>query len=222
MLYCFGDSSTYGVKIDESIREKSVWPFYLSEKLNSDFKNLSLPGGSNWRIARQINALNLNENDIVVISWTEPTRFEFGVNENYPLNVNTSLPFGGDDYEKNGNLVCKRFFNQLTTRTSDGCVKKFNKIAYDEFYNQEWYEEMFKVMFSSCIHRLEKSKCRWLMFNGWCKQYNKKDKLFEIQEYVLGYENTMANHIQKELYWMPKEHKAISTILFDNYKKIYE
>ena len=221
MLYCFGDSATYGVQIDESIREKSVWSYYLANKLGCQSTNLALPGASNWRIARLLNNLVLNESDVVVIAWTEPTRFEFGINESYPINVNKSLPFSGDDYERTGDMICKRFFNQLTDRTADTCAKKFNKIAYDEFYNKLWYEDMFKVMFSSCVNRLEKSKCKWLMFNAWCLQYTKNDTLFDIPQYVLGYHNTMTDYIKKQLYWMPPEHNEVASILFDHYNTIY-
>lgn len=221
MIYCFGDSLTYGVPFHTNIREKSNWPYHLSNFLNDNVQNLSLPGGSNWRIARQITNLELNEKDLVVISWTDSTRFEFGISDSYPIKINKRLPFNGDDIEKDNDIICKRFYNQLSKSTADKKVKEFNTIAYDELFNENWFETMFKIIFSSCVYSLKKSGCKWLMFNAWCRPYNKNNDDFEIENYILGYKNHMSSYLKKDNYWEIEDHIEVAKIIFEHYKKIY-
>ena len=136
MIIAFGDSFTYGFNFNESERLNNVYPTLLGKKLNQPVLNTALPGASNWRIARMIQSMNITKDDIVIISWTEPTRFELGVNKRHyvpPIKENRI----GDLNETDGDLITKRFFIQLTDRTTDKDAKKINELGeynrYDAF-----------------------------------------------------------------------------------------
>lgn len=216
MLYAFGDSVTYGYNFDEGVRENLVYPALMSQKLNVSLINTALPGGSNWRIARLLQSISLNENDTVIISWTEPTRFEFGVSPMHyapPIRENRI----GDLLECDGDLISKRFFIQLTQRTTDQYAKTLNGIIYNEFNNELWFAEMFKVMYNSCLNVLNESGCKWIMFNAWAKQ---ADGVFH-DNYI--YSDTTMDKIigNPDGYWNTEQHYQVSNIILDKLKEIY-
>ena len=90
MLWCFGDSFTYGVKChteDEYYQRyesngvmelKKTWPELLSDYLGMELMNVSEPGLSNVEILTNlcINLKHINENDWVVVSDTSPIRIK--------------------------------------------------------------------------------------------------------------------------------------------------
>lgn len=217
MIIAFGDSFTYGFNFNESERLNNVYPTLLGKKLNQPVLNTALPGASNWRIARMIQSMNITKDDIVIISWTEPTRFELGVNKRHyvpPIKENRI----GDLNETDGDLITKRFFIQLTDRTTDKDAKKINELVYSEFNNEKWFQEMFKVMYNSCIQVLEKSGCKWLMFNAWIKQ---ADGVYH-RNYVYS-NTTMSGIIQKNTsgYWTKQEHEKVSNTLINCLDELY-
>jgi hypothetical protein len=224
MLYTFGDSFTWGrnlVDISEEHRVKHIWPTRLAEKLNVDYINLAVPAASNWRTARKLLNLKLSPNDIVIIGWSEFSRFEFGVNLSHTSPKNNTI---ADITEIDGNIKTRKFNYLLSDRTSDQKVKEFNKLAYNEFYNEQWFQEMFKIMFHSCCRVLEQSGCKWLMFNTWATQYDKTSIEFDIPQYFLGQNTTMTEYIRGNnpvSYWSEEEHNLVSNLLFAKLKKMY-
>lgn len=222
MIYTFGDSFTYGFNFSDKDREKSVWPYFFSKKLNLPYQNLSIPGGSNWRIARQICNLDITKNDIVIIAWTLVDRFEFGVNENYKQ---PSIKKGriGDLLEENEGYKVKKFYSQLSTRTNDFNAKTFNDLAYSIYYNNRWFEEMFKIMFNSCVQVLLKKNCKWIMFNTWSNQLSYNYDEFDIPQYIFN--KTNINSIIRQNnnldYWIVEEHQKVASLILEEYKKIY-
>lgn len=63
------------------------WAAILANKFNLEYKNLSVPGGSNDRIVRTTLSYFLQndyKNTIVVIGWTEPNRRELHIMD-YPV-----------------------------------------------------------------------------------------------------------------------------------------
>jgi len=218
MIISFGDSFTYGFNFNENERNDCVYPTLIGKKLNHQVINTALPGASNWRIARMLQTMKLTKDDIVLISWTEPTRFELGVSKQHyapPIKENRI----GDLNEIDGDLITKRFFIQLTDRTSDKDAKKINELIYSEFNNVIWFQEMFKVMYNSCIQVLENSDCKWLMFNAWIKQADGKYH----KNYVYS-DTTMSNIIQKNTpgYWSKEEHIQVSDVLINCLNKLYD
>ena len=224
MLYTFGDSFTWArnfFDISEEHRVKHMWPTRLAEKLNVEYANLAVPASSNWRTARKLLSLDLSSNDIVVIGWSEFSRFEFGVNTSHTSPRNNSI---ADITEIDGNIRTRKFNQLLSERTSDIKVKEFNKLAYNEFYNEQWFQEMFKLMFHSCCRVLEQSGCKWIVFNTWATQYDKISTEFDIPQYFLGQKSTMTEYIRdtKEVsYWSEKEHEFVADLLYDKLNKLY-
>jgi hypothetical protein len=216
MIHVFGDSFTYGHNFDNSIRETLVYPTLISKHLNQPVKNYAIPGGSNWRIARQLESIELSSKDIVIISWTDVTRFELGVSENHyipPIKKNAI----GDLVEYEDNLITKRFFEQLTERTTDNDAKIINNLVYTQFNNELWFEKMFKLMYNSCLYKLETSGCEWLMFNAWntqCEQSYHKNYIYSdtTMNTIIG-----NKHIE---YWGEKEHQMVSKILLKHLSSI--
>lgn len=224
MLYTFGDSFTWGrnfFDISEEHRVKHIWPTRLAEKLNVEYANLAVPASSNWRTARKLLSLDLSSNDIVIIGWSEFSRFEFGVNTSHTSPQNNTI---ADITEIDDDIRTRKFNQLLSERTSDKKVKEFNKLAYNEFYNQQWFQEMFKIMFHSCCRVLEQSGCKWIVFNTWAKQYDKISTEFDIPQYFLGQKNTMTEYIRntREIsYWSEKEHELVADLLCNKLNELY-
>jgi hypothetical protein len=232
-LYTFGDSFTYGYNFlpDEELRKRSIWPTKLSTLLNYELVDLSIPGGSNWRIARLISSMNFEPDCLVVIAFSTHKRFEFGVNKQHnspEIFIKNGLPLIGDLIETEGNLLTKRFFPQLSERTSDIDAKIFSAIAFSEFFNEEWFSKMQGVNFNSIQHNLQNKK--WMVFNAWSKPFEKNDYWVEqanIKNYVLGVNNVMSeilsNTSDDSFFYLDKDqHTKLADILLKEYKNIYD
>lgn len=227
MIHVFGDSFTYGYNF---LREKHadfknmVYPYFLSEMLNIPFVNHSYPGSNNWRIGRKISSLNLNADDIVIIAWTSPERFELGVGENHisildkVVDVNNhNIMLQKYDFSSQWDKV--KFFDDTVVnviiKDEDVYTRQFtpwgegNKIknhhfremykyAYTHFGTIEWLNEMFLQIFCSTVYQLRMVKCKFLMFNTFstpCIQ-RKKNDLLEISEYIPSPYMDMTNYIR--------------------------
>jgi hypothetical protein len=156
MLYVYGDSFTYGWTLPDTDK---CWGSLLSKKLNTRFKNLAYPGGSNWRICRELQNTKLKQNDIVVIAWTISNRFEFGKLSNP---ISNEYPFANPKND------IQPFFEQIVDRTSNDKVRTFAEIAYETLYDEEWFDDMFKIMYWATRSYLDRKKVKWLMFDTWC------------------------------------------------------
>lgn len=85
MIYCIGDSFTFGAELPGSgytnkIWEPSnlAWPALLSKRLNHPVTNLGKPGCGNTRIIKRAIDCTLRSNkDPIIIAWTLPLRTEF-------------------------------------------------------------------------------------------------------------------------------------------------
>lgn len=217
MLYTFGDSFTYGFNFSEQERQELVWPVVLSKQLGVPYNNLAAPGASNWRTARLINMLDITADDIVVVGWSESTRFEFGVSTSHSQRPNADRP--ADVIEQLGSVRTKKFFPQLLDRTNDAKSKELLNLAYGPFYNTDWYDEMFLIMFGSVVHRLSTIGCKWTVFNTWTRQYHGTTNQLDIPQYLLGHKNTMNFKLRRNAdlkYWNKEEHIAVSQIIFEH------
>jgi hypothetical protein len=227
MLYSFGDSFTYGYNFfDRADRENLLYTTILSNKLGLPYKNLSLPGSSNWRTARIIQSINFKKDDIVLILWSSVTRFELGVNKNRKFKPphDNNFSIAGDLIEidtYNKHMITKRFFPQLTQSTSDHETRIINEIIFNSFSNDCWWEEMFKVMYTSVVYRLLTCGCKWIMFNGWEVQSN---TLKEIDPRYVFPNKTMSEIIQAEKfqYWDQEQHKLVANVLYQSLQRLYE
>ena len=231
MIYTFGDSFTWGwnffidADIDEDQRKKLIWPSVLAKKLNQPLTDFSLPASSNWRIARIIQTLPLTSDDIVLIGWTAPTRFEFGLADDYD-----SIPSHDDIHyritdmnEDDEGIRTKRMSYHLMQSTTCDYAKQFMWSAYGPFNSELWYREMFKVMFNSCQNVLDKSGCKWLAFDVWDEQCNDND-FANVPNYILrgtnllnASRNISGKETDKE-YWSKDEHVAVADLLIKELK----
>lgn len=217
MLFAFGDSFTYGFNFDENERVNSVYPSIMGGIVGQDVCNTAIVGGSNWRIARQLQSMSLTQDDIAVIAWSTPNRFEFGVSKTHynPPAVSKKL---GDMVEVSGRLIVKRFYEQLTERTADPVAKTLNAVVYNDFNNAAWFEEMFKVMFTSCVYALEKSGCQWVMFNTWDVQSGDVS-----HKNYLHSDKTMSEIIGAHRfgYWDKDQHRKVASVLVQELDNLY-
>lgn len=85
ILWTFGSSNTAPIHEqtcgNEYIKWKGyipkIWPEVIAEKLKCELKNMAISGCDNYSILETIcNVSNqIKENDIVIVSWTNPIRF---------------------------------------------------------------------------------------------------------------------------------------------------
>lgn len=213
MLYAIGDSFTYGFNFKvEQERIESVWPRQLADLLSLPHKNLSVPGGSNWRMARLVATLPLTPDDIVIIALSDNLRFEFGVNLNHKHPA-PKLP--GDINEVDGNLVTKRFFSALSERTVDTKAKELTDLAFGPFFNKMWFSQMHTVMCLAIAQRLQTIGCKWLMFDAW----NMNPRI-DIPNYIFPNSTMYDNIVQRKegeliRYWTKEEHGKIAKTIYD-------
>lgn len=225
MIYTFGDSYTWGWNffIDAELKDKRqelIWPAVLSQKLNQSLTDFSLPASSNWRIARLLQSIPLTKDDIVLIGWTAPTRFEFGLADDYDTEPNhPDIHYRITDINENHNSIkTKRMSSHLQESTTCQYAKQFMWSTYGPFNSELWYKEMFKVMFNSCENILNKSGCKWVAFDVWCDQCTDSD-FSDVPNYILRGTNLLnasrdmpGKETNKE-YWTIEEHIKVADLL---------
>lgn len=225
MIYTFGDSYTWGwnfyidASIDDEEQKRLIWPSVLADKLGQPLTDFSLPASSNWRIARKLQSLNLTKDDIVLIGWTAPTRFEFGLADDYDsIPSHPDIHYRITDINEDDGIRTKRMSYHLMDSTTCPYAKQFMWGAYGPFNSEAWYKEMFKVMFTSCQHTLDKSGCKWLAFDVWCDQCD-DDVFTDVPNYILRGTNLLnasrdipGKDTNKE-YWTKEEHIKVADLL---------
>jgi hypothetical protein len=231
MIYTFGDSYIWGWNffIDAELkdqRQQLTWPSILANKLNMPFTDFSLPASSNWRIARKLQSLNLSKDDIVLIGWTSPTRFEFGLADDYDIEPShPDIHYRITDLNEDDDGVrTKRMSYHLMDSTTCQFAKNFMWGAYGPFNSELWYKEMFKVMFTSCQQVLNQSQCKWLAFDVWCDQCD-DDYLLDVDNYILRGTNLLnvsrniPGKITDKQYWTKQEHMDVADIMIKELSK---
>jgi hypothetical protein len=84
-LLAVGDSFTYGDELQDPYQ---AWPYQLADLLDYDAHNLGLSGASNTSILRRtLEALAVDNYDLVVIGWTSPGRIEWKDDIGIPYNL---------------------------------------------------------------------------------------------------------------------------------------
>ena len=85
MIYCIGDSFTFGAELPDIDREPTglvhsnlAWPTLLEHKLNRLVKNLGHQGSGNIRvIKRSMDCVFAGDADLIIIAWPTPDRIEW-------------------------------------------------------------------------------------------------------------------------------------------------
>lgn len=225
MIYTFGDSYTWGWNffVHSELKEKRqslTWPSIVANKLNKPLTDLSYPASSNWKIARQLQSIPLTKDDIVLIGWTSPTRFEFGLADDYDVIPNHSdIHYRITDMnDDDDGIRTKRMSYHLMESTTCHFAKQFMWLAYGPFNSELWYREMFKVMFTSIQQVLSNVGCKWLAFDVWCDQCD--DSCFtDVPNYILRGTHLLnasrgipGKETNKE-YWSEQEHVNVANLL---------
>lgn len=243
MIYVLGDSFTWGLNFfleKNKDRKQLVYPYHLEQKFNTKVKNLSIPGSSNWRLTRLLLDLPLTENDIVIIAWTESSRFEipcrnssilpneillhledledFESNKLYN-NENFSM---GSFIEKSDQYFTRRIHPALFGRLETIKNHKFRKLIesyYMDFFDDSWHDHMFSIMYTAALYKLRMSNCKFRMFNTFIAPTKKENSIFDIPEYIFGYKKTMLNFLRPNKsdnteYYSISEHKNVAEILY--------
>jgi hypothetical protein len=156
----------------------------------------------------------------VLIGWASPTRFEFGLADDYdiePTHPDIHYKITDENEDDNG-IRTKRMSYHLMNSTTCVYAKNFMWGAYGPFNSEKWYREMFKVMFTSCQLRLQQSECEWLAFDVWCDQCEDKD-FSDVSNYILRGTNLLnasrgipGKETNKE-YWSQQEHINVADML---------
>jgi lysophospholipase L1-like esterase len=76
MIYCIGDSFTYGEELNN--REHDAWPSILGRMLNRPVTNWGKPATGNYRMVKRTMDAVFAEAELVIIGWSDPARQEFG------------------------------------------------------------------------------------------------------------------------------------------------
>jgi len=234
MLYTFGDSLSFGwnfyKQVPEDTRKEMAWPTMLSHKLDLELIDHSFPGTSNWRIARILQNIDLKPEDLVVVQLTGFDRTEIGVNENYDYQ-STLLPENkfsllDKPINENGVLV-KPMCRTLIPHTTDKSMKKFTYHVYNTFWNKAWHLEMSKIMISSILYNLQKSGCKFIIFDGWI-DHCKNEEFSYIPQYILR--GTTLNNIVKGIpgvsqeslnYLTLGEQQRAAEVIYEGYVSLY-
>lgn len=234
MLYTFGDSTSFGwgymekgMNVEDA--KKLSWPTFLAEHLNQQLIDYSWPGGSNWRIARKLQGLELKPDDIVIIQWSSPYRLELGVSKDteYCSTTENHQYKLVDCFEQDEWYRTKTMCQSLIDKTTDPTCRQLMETLFTSFYNFGWYNEMFKVMMSSAVYTLNKSNCKYLMFDGWMPSCHDHE-FTEVKQYIFR-GSTWANlargipgnQCPNKSYPTENENRFLAEVLDKKIKELY-
>jgi hypothetical protein len=234
MLYTFGDSMSFGWNLykvySEEDRKALAWPGKLSKMLDVPLTDFSFPGASNWRAARILQSLPLTKDDVVVIQWSSFGRTEVGVNPNYQYN---STMHEDEKYkildgtQEDFGVRTKNLCRTIIPHTTDEFTKKYMYHTFNTFWNEEWFLQMFKVMMSSSLYVLQKSECKFIIFDGWMQHCDINDYR-DVPQYIIR--GTTMNNITKNItgiteqdlsYGGPEQNQVIADTVYAHLEKIY-
>ena len=248
MIYILGDSYSFGYNfwMDNKPRKELIYGYHLSKKLNMPLTNLSVPGSSNWRMARLLSALSLNKDDVVIIGWSAIERYEIPVTKHslspldkvfdtYDQNFfeGPVPPYFSQWVEKTNNLYTRRVvyntFNDQNTVLNRN-FQKLNQTLFKDHLSLEYFNDMFCVLYKACLYQLKFSNTKFLMFNAWSSDVDEKSE-YNIKEYLFGPKSNMTDVIRSEnsksktktaSYWDENEHKQVAEILYTKLKEYYD
>lgn len=243
MIYILGDSYSYGWNFyveKNSDRKQLVYGSHLSKMFDTDYKNLSIAGGSNNRIARLLINLDLTPDDIVVIAWTELSRLEIGIPNDRVVPKDKIIQHDEIDFleeknlefdasyqiiEKNKNLLTRNVWNGLHYSLQDISNPSFREFIvsyYKNAGNDLYFEEIFKMLYYATLYKLKSSGCKFCMFTTFSTPINDKNYM-NIPEFIFP-ESNMTDEIRKgkkpnDKYWSKEEHRTVAEIIYNHLQK---
>jgi hypothetical protein len=144
MIYCIGDSFTYGEELTD---REQAWPGLLGKKLNRPVTNWGKPATGNYRIVkRTIDAVFNADAELIIIGWSDPARQEFADD------ISITDIWAGRDYRR----------MQTCTDHRVDLIKYMTAYDVPGYYYAKWLREIILlqtfcrannvpcVMFSAC------------------------------------------------------------------------
>lgn len=123
--YFNGCSFTYGDELENPMQDS--WPVLTASKLNFEFLNDAVPGGTNDRIMYKT-IQNIGNYDCFIIAWTTYTRFtEYNPVDNFEINFTPVLKI------------------DVSAHYSDDLKNNYKKFKdYGTMYYKYWFNEIFE------------------------------------------------------------------------------
>lgn len=184
-----GCSFTWGGGLDQEPfclsdkeRQAVVWPHKLGELLGADVSNLAVGCGSNQRIFRTtfewLLVNELTEDDIVIVQFTEPSRYEYAKTDIDPREYANALPEKWDKAARDACILdrsqwvaCKTdvvLYDKPPSEHFIDLVDKRNQDRLSTFTDIEGVFSLISVMHS--LSSLLRSKgCKYYF---WCHPMN--------------------------------------------------
>jgi hypothetical protein len=213
----------------------------LSEKLGCDYKNLSLPGSSNYRLCRLVNFLDIKKDDIVILGWSACERLEIGVPKDLLMPNDFVIDYTNidnlDSYswvkimqvvEKTGDVYTRQIYptmmKNLDSITSPN-TRKATELFYHYASDIPYHQQMFRILFNSVVHRLRTIGCKFLMTTTFDVTFEDKE-ILNIPEYLF-YKSNFSDEVrgkgknfnQQDMpYFSIKEHEVAADILYQYLK----
>jgi hypothetical protein len=137
-LWIFGDSLSLPYHLEQ---ESSGWPAIVANTLDCEIVNFAKPAADNFYIysSYQHALPNINNNDIVVVGWSHPSRKSFVFDETNPLHI-IAL---NDSYVYETNIKFIRSKNHLNDTTSKW--EKLSPVAMNKPFYDKWFLDYYSV-----------------------------------------------------------------------------
>jgi lysophospholipase L1-like esterase len=147
MIYCIGDSFTYGDELPDP--RQSAWPAVLGNLLNKSVVNMGRKGSSNTRIVKRIiDCAFKDDTELMVIAWSGPDRLEF-----YNQGILDNTWPGKTLRDPNSSDYIKAYTRLLT-------------IYYDAHYEQWAYKKWLReIILTQAL--LKQQNKKYLMVVSW-------------------------------------------------------
>ena len=160
-LWIFGHSMCLPRGLEE---EEQSWAFLLSKKLDCEYINFAQEGADNFFIYHSFleNYKKINQDDIIIIGWSHPSRKSFVFDPNNPIHVTTAKT--GLVYQTETKTLFRSF---NTTHGWVWSAKPKNSTVefYDSWFNNYYSEYEQRCNFEAYMDSVVlKAPCQYLPF----------------------------------------------------------
>ena len=172
MIYCIGDSFTYGDELTNP--QLSAWPALLGKMLNHPVTNLGKRATGNTRIVKRvIDTAYKDDADLVLIAWTGPGRVELYDQEPYDI-------WPGRDTQA---MIKHNRYIQIDTLT------KSHTKHWDVWAYRNWLRDI--ILTQNLLENRNKKYLMMVAWHVWDPQPEHEDLWNKINfKYFLGHPTT--------------------------------
>jgi hypothetical protein len=147
MIYCIGDSFTYGDELFDPAND--AWPALLGKMLNCSVTNMGRNATGNTRIVKRvIDVAYKKDTDIIIIAWTGPNRLEFHDHEPYDI-------WPGRDTRA---IMPTKIIRHIGT----DYLTKSHTEKWDTWAHRQWFRDVILTQ-----NLLENQNKKYLMMVAW-------------------------------------------------------